>query len=71
MTTNNGMKAVVLREVASFTGRPEVYQIKMNAGGQIWCGCPSWRYAKREQRPYACKHMRALGFGPVYDVLLA
>jgi hypothetical protein len=71
VASSNSMKAVVLKEVASFTGRPEVYQIKVNPGGALSCSCPAWRFAKKEQRPYACKHMRASGFGATYEVLLA
>ena len=71
MTTNNGTKAVVLREVASFTGRPEVYQIRLHGNGVLSCSCPSWRFAKKEERPFACKHMRAAGFAPSYQILLA
>jgi hypothetical protein len=68
MASRNGMKAIVLKEVASFTGRPEVYQIRMTTGGQTYCTCPAWRFS-REHQP--CKHMKSFGFGTAYEPLMA
>jgi hypothetical protein len=71
VVSSNGTKAIVLREVASFSGRPDVYQIRLHASGVLSCSCPSWRFAKKEERPFACKHMRAAGFPAIFQVVLA
>jgi hypothetical protein len=48
---NNGSPVA---RIASFTNG-NTYEIRRGRDGRLWCGCPSWRFAKGEK---TCKHMR-------------
>jgi len=35
------------------------YPIKMGHDGNLYCGCPAWKFQKKHPKDRTCKHLKA------------
>ncbi len=56
----------VVALVESETTPGKFYEVRRSKGGQLYCTCPAWRFARSMERDgeefkAPCKHLRKLG----------
>lgn len=54
---SHSIHPTVLATFPSKSSPGKVYEVRLGKDGNLWCGCPSWRFQKNSPTNRSCKHI--------------